>query len=346
MILIRADANEIVGAGHVMRCLSIARAIADKGVEVKFVTADRRADSFIVRAGFEVLCLESKYDDMDAEIPALISVLNMQEPQLLLVDSYYVTENYFDKLSAFVKIAYMDDQNAAIWNVDYLINYNIFAFAYDYTEYQKKGTSLILGPEYAPLREEFQNLPHKGIKDTVTDILVSAGGSDPERVLERIISDICPGRPDVTFHCIVGALNPSIEDIKKVACGNVTLHINERNMSALMGKCDIAISAAGTTLYELCATGIPTITYSLADNQIIATEQFSAQNVMINAGDCRKDVDFIDRIEASIKALCKSRLLRDEYSIEMQKQVDGKGAERIARVLLNEDKFSKKVSVY
>lgn len=70
-----------------------------------------------------------------------------------------------------------------------------------------------------------------------------------------------------------------------------------------MQKCDIAISAAGSTLYELCATGIPAITYTLADNQLIAAEQFDKQGIMLSAGDCRDDEGFIVRLEKLLDKL-------------------------------------------
>ena len=98
-------------------------------------------------------------------------------------------------------------------------------------------------------------------------------------------------------------MNPRIDIIRGKILGNAVLHINEHNMSALMQKCDIAISAAGSTLYELCATGIPAITYTLADNQLIAAEQFDKQGIMLSAGDCRDDEGFIVRLEKLLDKL-------------------------------------------
>ena len=97
-----------------------------------------------------------------------------------------------------------------------------------------------------------------------------------------------------------------------------------------MKKCDIAISAAGSTLYELCAVGVPTVAYSLADNQIVATEEFERLGIMLNAGDCRTNTCFVENIEQFMNQLSDNKALREQLSSEMQKLVDGNGAERIA----------------
>ena len=329
MIFIRADANEKIGTGHVMRCLSIASAFSVAGEDVYFVTADHRGDILINCAGFRALCLGSCWTVMEGEVPRLLEMIREYKPQILLVDSYYVTESYFQKLSGEVRVAYIDDMNLASWNIDYLINYNIFADVFNYSGYDRTKTKLLLNPQYAPLREEFRCLPRHEVKENITDILVSAGGADPEGISERLIRDVCPREPDINFHFIIGALNPRIDDIKKLECRNIILHINEQHMSALMIQCDVAISAAGTTLYELCAAGIPTITYILADNQIVATEQFESRQIMLSAGDCRKNNDFINRVELCLLRLKSDKALRTELSQKMQKLVDGNGAKRI-----------------
>ena len=333
MILIRADANEHIGTGHVMRCLSVARAFVDKGEKVIFVTADHRGDALIKQQGFETVCLDSDWTNMESE--RVDEVVKAYKPNLLLLDSYYVTEAYINSLSKIVRTAYFDDLNVQRWNVDFLINYNIFASVFDYSRYDGTKTKLLLTPQYAPLRDEFKNCPkHK--TESVSDILVSAGGADPEHITEKIMAGICPGMGEIRFHFIVGALNPRLEDIKNLAKGkdNVILHINEKHMSDLMKDCDIAISAAGTTLYELCATGTPTITYTLADNQLVAAEQFDKQGIMLSAGDCRGADEFIDRVKACIEKLTGDMELRRVLSEKMQHLVDGNGANRIADALL------------
>ena len=332
MILIRADANEIIGTGHVMRCLSIANAFVRAGHEVRFVTADHRGDGLIQSRGFESICLDSEWTQMERE--GMDKVVRNYRPDLLLVDSYYVTAPYLSSLSNLVTLAYIDDLNASIWNLDFLINYNIFGSVMDYSGYKETRTRLILGPTYAPLRDEFKDIAKHEIDD-VKDVMISAGGADPEGITEKMIESVCDELPEVSFHFIVGELNPRLEKIRTLANehSNVILHINEKNMSALMKSCDIAVSAAGSTLYELCACGTPTITYTLADNQIVAAEEFERQGIMISAGDCRENIGFVHSLTGQLHNLIADKQKRSQLSARMQALVDGCGTERLINII-------------
>lgn len=336
MVFFRADANEVIGTGHVMRCISIAKAFAHRGIEALFIVADERSKVLIEQNGFGTICLNSEWTNMESELPKIREIICECNPNLLVVDSYYVTERYFSSLARECKIAYIDDMNQERFDIDILINYNIFAQSYDYSWYIGTHTKLLLHPKYAPLREEFRDCPRHRIKKT-SDVLVSAGGADPEHVTERMISEICEKMIGVRFHFVIGALNSRIVSIEEMAKekGNVILHINEKYMAHLMKNCDIAISAAGTTLYELCATGIPTITYSLADNQLVAAEQFDKQGIMLSVGDCRGNVGFINQIAFSLGYLIENENKRKELSKRMQDLVDGQGAARIVEKLID-----------
>ena len=335
MILIRADANERIGTGHIMRCLSIANAFVHRGIEVMFVVADERGKRLVEQNGFQATCLHSEWTCVEGELTRLYALTEQFHPGLILIDSYYATSWYLNSIAQEYKVAYIDDMNLECYDVYAIINYNIYAQVYDYSWYKGTRTKLILYPQYAPLRDEFRNCPKHKIA-RVSDILVSAGGADPEHITERIMSGICPEMREINFHFIIGALNPRLNDIKNLAEGkeNIVLHINEQHRSELMENCDLAIAAAGTTLYELCATGVPTITYTLADNQLVAAEQFDKQGIMFSAGDCRGDAGFIDRVKTNIEKLIADIELRRGLSKKMQQLVDGNGAERIVEALL------------
>ena len=78
MILFRTDANQNVGAGHVMRCLSIADAVRNRGEECLFVTAEDSFSAEIRRHGHSCIVLHSNYADMEAELPAFLKILREQ----------------------------------------------------------------------------------------------------------------------------------------------------------------------------------------------------------------------------------------------------------------------------
>ncbi len=334
MILIRSDANKYIGAGHIMRCISLAHELVRHGETVKFITADQCADKLIHDAGFMSVCLDSHWNCLEDETACLVKVIKEETPRIIIIDTYFVYEDYFHLLSSYAKTVYIDDINKDVWDVDILINYNIFADIYDYSGYMGTRTRLLLTPKYAMLRDEFRHCISHTVNGTVSNILVSAGGSDPENITEGIIRNICSSWDRIRFHFVVGALNPKAMFLKTLENDHVRIHINTSDMAGLMMHCDIAISAAGSTLYELCACGTPTITYTLADNQFAAADEFHKRNFMINAGDYRSNARFMESLNESLKILVGDREKRRELSCSMQSLVDGRGTERLAESLL------------
>ena len=138
------------------------------------------------------------------------------------------------------------------------------------------------------------------------------------------------------FHVIVGILNEDVAIFEKIADNkNIVLYNNVHNMAELMQQIDIAISAAGTVLFECCKMQIPTIFYCMADNQEDVVKGFGEDDLMLYAGDIR----FIDQqvpahITQLIEYLDKNALVREEMIMRMQNKIDGKGAERIAKEII------------
>ncbi|MBR6381334.1 MAG: UDP-2,4-diacetamido-2,4,6-trideoxy-beta-L-altropyranose hydrolase [Lachnospiraceae bacterium] len=331
MILIRADANEQIGTGHVMRCLSVAEALREKGEEVRFLTADHRGDGLITARGFETVCMDSGYTRMEEE--PVLPVIRELAPGLLLTDSYYVTPGYFAALEGSVRTVYVDDGYVSFGRPEGILNYQIYADPASYDGYEEDA--LILGPSYAPLREAFRKLPPRQT-GPVREVLITAGGSDPERISVKLLRELVPGRPGMHFHLVVGALNPALEGIRELAdhLEQVTLHVNERDMAGLMRRCDLAVSAAGSTLYELCACGTPAVIFALADNQLPAVRAFAEQELMVSAGDCRGRSGFVSDLCGLFDELAADEQKRADFSKRMQERVDGCGAKRIAERLL------------
>ena len=74
-VWIRADGNEHIGTGHVMRCLAIAEALEAAGVQVCFVMADDAAAKLVKSRGKKVRILHTRYDRMEEELPVLTAVV-------------------------------------------------------------------------------------------------------------------------------------------------------------------------------------------------------------------------------------------------------------------------------
>lgn len=328
MIVFRADGNSEIGSGHIMRCLSLADAFREEGVRSIFIIAGNQLQSLIQERGFNCVVLNSTHDKLEDELYVLIPLIKKIAPQMIILDSYFVTPKYMTEIKKEALLVYIDDLNMFDYPADILVNYNIYT---DKMQYQQNKLYL-LGTQYAPLRKEFYNTK-KQHASTVKNVLFSTGGADQEHVALRCISYLKkhPELQMLTYHFVIGVVNQDVTEIEKETYNlpYIRLHQQVKDMKSLMMLCDIAVSAGGTTLYELCACGVPTVTYILADNQIMAAKEFEEKGIMFCAGDVRKNLKCEREIFKGIKKLYINKEIYIMRSQKMRGIVDGLGSERI-----------------
>ena len=103
-LFIRADANNVIATGHIMRCIAIAQAAIDLGHTVTFIIADDDSKELLERYSMEYICLNTIWNQMDDEIEYIYEVIDRERPDYILVDSYYVTEAYLENLKKKCKV--------------------------------------------------------------------------------------------------------------------------------------------------------------------------------------------------------------------------------------------------
>lgn len=359
MIYIRADANPNIGMGHIMRCLSIADAFYALKNRIVFLLADEYVLPLITERGYKAVVLYSNYNNMEAELP-LWESQNLFSAELIIVDSYYVTVDYLKSLKVIAgrngKVVYLDDLASFPYPVDILVNYNIFAKPTVYEALYKfaneRMPQLVLGCSFAPLRCMFRGVERKKQPKNAKDVLISTGGSDKLHLLITLVHMLLDKeqKKERVYHLLLGAMNTDKEEIRKLVQGynNFILYENVSDMRGLLEKMDLAVSAAGSTLYEICACGVPLITYTFADNQIPGAEAFNRLGLAINIGDLREPSmgDFagtvseklrqsaVEQIFDAVEEKSHDYIWRREVGYKMQEMIDGFGADRMAKKII------------
>lgn len=359
MIGIRADGNSQIGMGHIMRCLTIAESLRENGEQVVFFLATGECRGMVYDRGFDCHILETDFANMEDELPVLCAMMDKLVIDKLLIDSYYVTDAYLEFLRKQVLTIYLDDVDRFPYPVDLLINYNVFAKATDYPygkEYdacglnslqKENGTLLLTGPVYAPVRKEFKQ-NSAAIKDTVKDILISMGGSDLFNLSQKIANELLE-KTSATLHLVCGPFNLYKTELYALAEKEkrVIIHENVKDMWNLMQCCDMAVSAAGSTLCELAVSGVPMVIFSFVDNQKRIAQEFGRRDAAVTIGhySADRENEFLMMLSAKVQTLCNDRSKRENLVCNAGNLVDGQGAERIAKVIIKWNKnncFNKK----
>lgn len=383
IIYFRTDGNAEIATGHIMRCLAIARNCAKQKALVKFIVSDEESlsllqDRFDTPNEFNIHCLYSNYRKMNEELPALLSYLDQEKKHCsvnttqqtaptaetgsrtwVFVDSYFADPAYFRKLRSHCLVAYLDDLRNFPCDVDLVIHYDTDT---DCTHY-KNASRKLLGVNYTPLREQFEQ-PDYAVRAVTKNILLSTGGTDPYGVAEHLLWNIFCTPDEETiyrplracdYHIVTSKANSRYDALAAIAKTNSHIHIHEgvSDMASLMASCDLAVSAGGTTLCELCAVGVPTVSYLMAENQRTAVETFAKKGLIPFAGDIRgikspkaknnSVSENLPAVNSSVISGILSFLTQMSLNVEARKKssqsmrafLDGQGAKRIAQALLN-----------
>ena len=340
-LYIRADVNEIIATGHLMRCLAIADAARLSGIKTTFIMADDNGLELISSRGYNAIVLNTRWDDLDSEIDCFVNIIHEMKIEKLLVDSYKVTEKYLRELAKTTEVTYIDDLCEVVCPVQKLICYSKY---WGYLNYEEKYTRALkenkinripdwrMGVDYVPLRTCFSLKGEKIIKSRIETVLIMSGGTDRYGVIDNILSKLEPDKYNKII-AICGRYYPKFDMIKE-KYPHVEFYQNVTNIEVYMEMADVVISAGGTTIYELCAIGTPTIMYTIADNQIYNAERFDEEGIIAYAGDFRiQSNDVVDNI---IKILneYESDVERRRRSEKMK--IDGDGAMRIVNYIMSD----------
>jgi UDP-2,4-diacetamido-2,4,6-trideoxy-beta-L-altropyranose hydrolase len=295
-VIIRTDASIEIGTGHVMRCLTLAEALRDRGAECRFICREHAGNLIetIRQEGFECNTLAKstemhEVDDanglalahaewlgasMQHDAQQTIQALGGGMVDWLVVDHYALDNRWEDMLRPHAKkIMVIDDLADRHHVCDLLLDQNLVANSEKrYQDLLPEHCATLLGPQYALLQLEYAELHSRTPPRTgpVKRIFVFFGGTDQHNLKGRTVSAFLKmRRDDIKLDVVVSSNSPHAAEIQAQAQShsNITLHSALPSLAPLMLQADLAIGACGATSWERCCLGLPSLVITLAKNQ-------------------------------------------------------------------------------
>lgn len=329
-VVIRTDASLEIGTGHVMRCITLAKQLKRKGMNITFICRDFLGNSisFIQSQGFNVHPLTATenpnhwqwmrdYWYQDAEETKQIIQNLHKKIDLLIVDHYGLDAKWEKEFRSVVHhIMVIDDLADRPHDCDILLDQNYYLDMQNRYKGLVPDTSVqLLGPDYVLLRDEFLSIDIQKIQrdGNVKNILVFFGGTDPTGETLKTLQAIQGlNRSDIEFNVVVGASNFQKEKIKQICeqISNVTFYCQVNNMAELMMEADLAIGAGGTTSWERCFLGLPSILIIVADNQNEVTHAVAEKGAVQLLGESFEVKE--ESIGLAINKICRDSIKVNE----------------------------------
>ena len=315
-ILFFTEAGNNIGYGHIARCFSLYQAFELKGFHPQIIVKSDVDLQHIVPEGNLYIF---DWTNNSSELKNVIELAD-----IAIFDSYLAAPNHILELAKEVKTpVFIDDFQRMTYSKGLVLNGAISAEKLSYPK--NENIKYLLGASFQPIRKEFWNCPSHSINTHVTKIFITVGGNDIHGILPKLITNLNQLLPNSKLEVVCGDNSELEKWAEQQSDTEISVHTNlsASEMKSLMQKCDIAVSAAGQTLYELAATGLPTIGFSVADNQNINLKGWTDNGFILNAGICTES-DFIDKIGNCVHII-RSIDFRQKASISGKKIINGEG---------------------
>lgn len=351
-VAVRVDAGPVIGGGHAMRCLTVADELAQRGAEITFVSSEMPdwIASRIAAFGYKLARLappvEASRQGSDWHEPPLDSAMQAMDAgatgalagmvDWLLVDHYLLDDEWHSAARAFAKrILVIDDLANRRCDCDLLVDETEGRSPRDYAELVPERTTVLAGAKYALLRPEFPAdrpaaLERRTYERAVERILISLGLTDPGSISASAAQQVLAAVPDCAIDVVVSEEAKSLPSLERLASKDprLTIHVNTDRMAELMRNADLAIGAAGTTSWERCCLGLPTIALALAENQRSNLEALVGASAAIEV----KHAHQIGAIVASVVVDTKRLIAMSEAAFNL---TDGLGTVRVVDELVD-----------
>ncbi|MBB3189436.1 UDP-2,4-diacetamido-2,4,6-trideoxy-beta-L-altropyranose hydrolase [Halomonas cerina] len=369
VIAFRADASRSIGSGHVMRCLTLADALAARGADCHFLCRvhDGHLIERIADHGHRVHRL-SLPDESDGEgaSPAATEdapphadwlgvdwaddaeqsrhVLAALRPDWLVVDHYALDVRWEDLVTPEgCRVLVIDDLADRSHRADLLLDQNLGRRAADYAGLVPEACRVLVGPTYALLRPEFAAWRDASLArreaPRLQHLLITLGGVDQDNVTGRVLEVLsqCPLSQDLQITVVMGATAPWLDDVRARARRMpwpTEVAVNVDDMARRMAGADLAIGAAGSTSWERCCLGLPTVMVALAENQVAIARHLDEAQAAIHVGTTASSA-WADRLEQVMAAITAEPARLDAMTHYAAGLTEGQGARALVQHLLS-----------
>ena len=335
-ILFRVEAGPETGLGHLRRSASLATALQQEGIQSRFlVSGDPKCLDLLEPFGLSAEPLLEVPPWTQEDLQVTQETVRRCQAQALLVDAKQVSASY---LTGFkqgrVSLIVRDDLAGFPIPAQMVINGNANAAELPYRSLNGE-THFLLGPEYLVLSKEFWRPSQRVVKPKVGEILVILGGTDPHHLMPRLLKllDEIPGSFSVT--AVVGPFFEGRAEVAAAADGSrrcVTVVDSPLSVRDLMQEADLAVSAAGQTLYELACVGCPTVAIQVDPDQEGQLRAWAGLGCVRVAGEA-KEPDLLIKVKEAVTSLMEDGAARSTLAKAGQRWVDGQGGIRVARAI-------------
>lgn len=299
-VAFRTDASLDIGIGHVMRCLTLAEALRARGANCHFICREHPGHllDHIRKRGFAVSGLPSckpdghSLDEPGESQPAHAHWLGCNwmtdarqtgetlanwKPDWLVVDHYALDSRWENALRLHCgKLLVIDDLADRPHACDLLLDQNLGRAGADYADRVPEHCTVLVGPRFALLRPEFAVLREYSLRrresPALKHLLITMGGVDQPNATGQVLEalETCPLPANCKITVVMGGKAPWLEQVREIASAMPWLtevRVDIGDMAQVMADTDLAIGAAGSTSWERCCLGLPTLLVVLADNQ-------------------------------------------------------------------------------
>lgn len=356
-IAFRTDASLQIGTGHVMRCLTLADALREHGAQCRFICRPHSGHllDLIAKRGHQAIALPAVNDhykapadpahaawlgtDWATDAEQTSKVLDQQPMDWLVVDHYALDHRWEQAMRpACHRLMVIDDLADRPHDCDLLLDQNLGRTEHHYDDLLKAGTQRLIGPHYALLRPEFAQWREYSLarrtQPKLEHLLITMGGVDQGNVTGQILGalKICELPQNLQITVVMGPKAPWLSQVQSLAVEmpwptKVLVGVN--NMAQLMANSDLAIGAAGSTSWERCCLGVPTIQLVLAENQKAIAEVLVKEGaaILIEAEKLQQDLPVL------LKQLGETPTPQSMICSAFD-EADGKGTARIIELII------------
>jgi UDP-2,4-diacetamido-2,4,6-trideoxy-beta-L-altropyranose hydrolase len=336
LLVLRADAGPSIGAGHVMRCLALAQAWRRAGGVFEFVAREMPSGlaSRIREEGGAVSTLPAS----ESDALATAAVVRQRGARFVVIDGYTLTtDHHVACREVGARTLVVDDTGEhGRYECDLVLNQNLHASERFYAR-RAERCALLLGVQYTLLREEFLSAGREapGVPARARKVLLSFGGADTANLSARAVEAV--EESDLEAVLLVGAANPRRAEIEARAARSKSTRVlvDVRDVPGWMCWADVAVVAAGSTVWELAYMGVPSVVIPVADNQL-GVAAGAADAGFAQALGHERGID-AQTITRTLRAICEDQSTRRAMSERGRLVIDGRGADRVAAALRGQE---------